>query len=246
MGDFLEIEFTGTVKTWATRKYRDESSPGLQPVILGVDPDPKIEVGNAKRARHRVQDVTGAIVVHAPEDDIALGQNAKAAWGGDSLLYPVDSDVRGYPLQHSFGYDALRHSCMDHHVQRGFVLEDGLNFRFLPGLITLEGRITCKGGIEVTVLKEITILEGEGPRALVRTSKYSYHANLRGGANIFRYDSPGSHRDCHHRHIFDTFGDNAEIDVIRLGSEDEIPTISDVLTKLQVWFEEHEDKLPKP
>lgn len=130
-------------------------------------------------------------------------------------------------------------------VEQGFVLHDGLAFEYISELnvFVLEGEIRCLGGVEVTVKKEIAILDGEGSTSLIQTSKYSYHCHIAGGPNILRYDSPVAHRDFHHKHLFDTFGDNRETEIIRLESEDAVPTLYEVLQELQVWYWENHERI---
>jgi len=132
-------------------------------------------------------------------------------------------------------------------MEQGFVLEDGLTFEYLSELnvFVLTGEIRCLGGIEVTVKKEIAVLAGEGPTALVQTTKYSYHCHIGGGPNILRYDSPVAHRDFHHKHLFDTFGDNSETEILHLDTEESVPTLHEVLQELQAWYWENHEKIAR-
>ena len=72
--------------------------------------------------------------------------------------------------------------------------------------------------------------------AWVQTRSFRYHAWVRGSHNILRYESAHEHhRERAHKHVYDTFGYGGETDVIELPTEDEIPTLGDVLSELRGW-----------
>lgn len=140
-------------------------------------------------------------------------------------------------------YIEVHSSCMASLVNQGFVLQDDCSFEFFQGLIVLEGRIHCLGQIEVTVKKLIDVLSGSGHARIVQTRQFSYHANFANGPNILRYDSPVPHRNYFHKHRFDTFGTRREIEVVQIDSEEDVPTLGEVLTELQEWYWGNEDRI---
>jgi hypothetical protein len=128
-------------------------------------------------------------------------------------------------------------------TDEGFVAEDQCEFAFLPGRLLLVGRILRLDGIVLEVEKEIAILAGEGMTARVQTATFRYHAWIRGEHNILRYESPHGHRPAAHKHVYNTFGDGLEAEVLDLNREDDIPTLGDVLRELQSWHEENASRI---
>lgn len=124
-------------------------------------------------------------------------------------------------------------------LAEGFVVQDDCRLTFLPSLVILEGVIICLGGITLEVRKEIQILDGRGMAAWVRTRRFRYHAWIRGGHNILRYESAHEHREHAHKHVYDSFGYGAEIAVIELPAEEEVPTLAEVIRELQSWHQEN-------
>jgi hypothetical protein len=139
-------------------------------------------------------------------------------------------------------YLQVHESYMATFREEGFVVHDGCDFTFLGEVILLEGTISCLDGITIEVRKEIGVLSGRGGAARVQTRSFCYHAGLRGGEGILRYDSPHGHRPYHHKHIYGTFGDGREIAIEEL-RDDEIPTLGDVIRELQAWHQEHAVRL---
>lgn len=134
-------------------------------------------------------------------------------------------------------YLQVHGAAMARFVDEGFVVEDRCQFEFLPGRILLSGAILCLDGIVLVVEKEITVLAGEGMTSRVQTSRFRYHAWIRGEHNILRYESAHEHRPVSHKHVYNTFGDGLESEVIDLTREDDVPTLGDVLRELQGWHE---------
>ena len=130
----------------------------------------------------------------------------------------------------------------------GFVGEDTLvveAYPTSPPVWSLLGEISCKGEIILSVTK---ILErvSDDPDPLIQTIRYSYHAFVRGGGNILRYDNNHSrqdHIDDHHKHVIDT--KTGEETVEWIGAE-RWPTLGEVLRELMDWHGRNYTMLPNP
>jgi hypothetical protein len=123
-------------------------------------------------------------------------------------------------------------------LEREDVVRDGsLGFDQFGGTLRLVGEVCLKARIVVTVEKLLDILDdNDDPR--VRTAVYSYHAHVRNGPAILRYDNqhiwPG-HQDAHHKHTYN-FPDDDEIGGgPSWVGEDGWPTLSDVIRELEEW-----------
>ena len=136
-------------------------------------------------------------------------------------------------------YIAVHESWMETLLAEGFVVEDKCAFTFLPSIILLEGTIVCIGGVTIEVKKEIAVIRGRGLNAQVQARMFRYHAWVRGVRNILRYESTHEHRPHPHMHVYNTFGDGREAEVVDLLEEDDIPTLGEVLRELQAWHHEH-------
>ncbi len=123
----------------------------------------------------------------------------------------------------------------------GFLIEDGLvqgwqNREF----VILEGRLRCKHGLFVDVLKYLEVRRSP-TRISVRTDRYRYHAGIEGPAArpIFRYDNSDTksgHPDAHHKHRFDPTTWQ-EIEPPLWIGEENWPHLSDVIVELRDWWE---------
>ena len=142
-------------------------------------------------------------------------------------------------------YLQVHRASMTRFADEGLVVEDQCELTFLPGSILLAGRVLCLDGIVLEVEKEIAILAGEGMNARVQTATFRYHAWIRGEHNILRYESPHEHRPAAHKHVYNTFGDGLEAEVLDLNREDDIPTLGDVLRELQLWHEENASRIAR-
>lgn len=140
-------------------------------------------------------------------------------------------------------YLAVHDKWMAGFLDDGFVVEDRCDFTFLPSIILLQGTIVCLDALTVEVVKEIVVLSGSRMNARVQTRSFRYHAWVRGAHNILRYESAHEHRPHAHKHEYSTFGDGRELRVVDLASEDEIPTLGEVIRELQVWHHEHAARL---
>ena len=129
-------------------------------------------------------------------------------------------------------------------LHEGFVMEDRCTFTFLPSTILLTGTILCLNSVTIEVEKELAVLGGTGMNARVRTRRFRYHAWVRGTYNILRYESAHeNHRPLPHKHVYNTFGDGREAEVIDLAAENDIPTLGEVIRELQTWHSEHAARL---
>ena len=141
-------------------------------------------------------------------------------------------------------YLEVHESCMADLLAEGFVIQDDCRFTFLPRAIILEGTVICLDGVTLEVHKEIEILRGKGPAAIVRTRRFRYHAWVRGVHNIFRYDSPHRHRPYPHKHVYDTFGYGGETDIVEIQDPEQVPTMAEVIWELKAWHESSVERLP--
>ena len=133
---------------------------------------------------------------------------------------------------------------MEQWLHNGFVLADNLVFIAIGNLIYLNGTIDCLGGIRLQVEKEIAILEESGSEALVQTASYSYHAYLPSVGNILRYDSPhATHNQEHHVHRYDVLHGDKKGELTFLLSEDERPTLGEVIKEEEQWYYDNYDAL---
>lgn len=140
-------------------------------------------------------------------------------------------------------YIAVHESYMQSFFAQGFVQQDSCDFLVLSGLVTLTGRVHCLGGIELCVLKQIDVLQGQGAMPVVQRSTYNYHAQFLNGPYIFRYDSPVDHRPFHHKHVFDPLSSRKELRIDRIDDIGQTPTMGDVLTELQRWYWENASQI---
>lgn len=135
---------------------------------------------------------------------------------------------------------------MQRFLREEFILSEDLIFSASgDGYLSISGTIKCKGGIEVLVAKILKILSGSGHRSLVQTIEYSYNAYVAGQGNILRYNSPhDDHNQFHHVHRFDFFGGGDET-VEEIKTEEDRPTLSDVLEELRNWYWQNVAKFPE-
>lgn len=139
-----------------------------------------------------------------------------------------------------------------------FVGADNLRLVAQPALLLMIGDIGCLGNILVTVEKYLAIVTDETTPAgvldgdhdaLVHTITYAYHAGIRGGGMILRYDNnhpwPG-HPDEHHVHRGnwrDADDDSGKIEWV---GEQHWPTLGEVVQEVMDWYEANRDELPNP
>jgi hypothetical protein len=128
-------------------------------------------------------------------------------------------------------------------VAEGFVVDDGCDFTFLPRSVFLDGTIRCLGEIQIEVEKDIAMLSGVGLKALVQTRSFRYHAWIKNGNNILRYESACDHRALPHKHNFDTFGSGLETSVTEIETSVGVPTLGAVIRELQRWHDSHRQRL---
>lgn len=128
-------------------------------------------------------------------------------------------------------------------LDEGFVIEDECAFTFLREAVVLEGRIICLDSISLDVRKEIAILSGSGMNARVQTRMFRYQAWVRGAHNVLRYDSAHPHRPYAHKHVYNTFGDGREVEIVELRTDEDVPTLGEVIRELHDWHSANASRL---
>lgn len=140
-------------------------------------------------------------------------------------------------------YLSIHETIMRRFVDHGFVESDGVEVSPVPGGIRIEGELACLGGIVIEVRKELAFLDDD-PDPLVRNAYYSYNVGVKGLGPIFRYDSPHlTHRPEHHVHRYDPFDQDAPQRVDALESDEECPTLAEVVEEAQAWYYENMERL---
>lgn len=142
-------------------------------------------------------------------------------------------------------YITVHEGAMADLVDEGFVIEDRTEFTFLSKAILLRGPVICLDWITLDVDKEISVLDGRGNTARVQTTRFRYQAWVRGVHNILRYESPHEHRPRPHKHVYNTFGDGRELEVLDLEGEDDVPTLGEVVRELQAWHAENAARIAR-
>ncbi len=140
-------------------------------------------------------------------------------------------------------YQKVHEKRIRHLIDGGFLVKDAITWDATgDGYIVGEGDLICIAGIRVQVIKRLKILSGEGANATVKTVSYGYNAVLSGIGNILRYDNPHgpTHRPYDHVHRFDILGDGSE-EVIDIYSEEQIPTLAQVVEELADWYYANKD-----
>jgi hypothetical protein len=124
-----------------------------------------------------------------------------------------------------------------------FVLEENLEFEAQgDGTFTLKGTVQCVNGIYIEVEKTLVILGGSGMSAKVQTTAYKYNAAIGKLGNILRYDSPHpTHNREHHKHTYDVLAGDTEGEVTFLYTEEERPTLGEMIEEVRHWFYDHHD-----
>lgn len=121
----------------------------------------------------------------------------------------------------------------------GFVLSDDLDVIAVEGHLTLQGRIYCKGGIQIDVNKRLR-LDTEDGHDTVQTVAYGYNVSLQNLGNIFRYDSPHpTHNREHHVHRYDVLSGDTNGTVEIDYREDGWPTLRQVVDEAAEWYYAH-------
>ena len=142
-------------------------------------------------------------------------------------------------------YLTVHDAAMTAFLDEGFVIEDRSAFTVLPPIVRLQGTILCLDGITIDVDKEIAILDGRGMTARVQTTRFRYQAWVRGVHNVLRYESAHEHRPHVHKHVYNTFGDGRELEVLELEDEEDIPTLGEVIRELQLWHAENAARISR-
>ncbi len=158
----------------------------------------------------------------------------------------------GIPAKHSPARFSTYFAAHENHLaqlcQAGFVDSDTLvveAYATLPTVWSIIGEISCRGEIILSVNKLLECVSDD-PDPLIQTVRYSYHASVRGGGNILRYDNHHSrpeHLDDHHKHVFDVTTGAETIEWI---GADRWPTLGEVLRELFAWHSDNYESLANP
>jgi hypothetical protein len=130
------------------------------------------------------------------------------------------------------------------------VFSDDLAFESVEGGVLLEGRIHCAGGILIDVTKALAIRGGEGESAIVQTATYTYHAQVEGLGNLFRYCSPHDteaqpdHNPFHHKHTYDLLAGDVVGNLTEVDAE-ERPTLAEVIREACAWYYENAEEVER-
>ena len=139
-----------------------------------------------------------------------------------------------------------------------FVGADNLRLIAQPNLLLMIGDIGCLGNILITVEKYLEIVSDDGSPSdvldgdhdiMVQTISYAYHAYLRGGGMVLRYDNNHpwrGHADHHHVHRGnwrDAENDSGRVEWV---GADRWPTLGAVVTEVMDWYYVNRDDLPDP
>lgn len=131
-----------------------------------------------------------------------------------------------------------------------FVVEHNLEYRFLPGVIEIEGEILCKGPIVIRVRKVLRVLDGQSGDndATVQTHRYEYNGYVQGHGTFLRHDNchpHRGHRDHHHKHVEDWRSAREMNEPIWVGRKD-WPTLGAFIEEVERWYWDNYDQLPTP
>lgn len=148
-------------------------------------------------------------------------------------------------------YAETHRTVLDQYVRDGFVHPSETLPIDLDPPPTMEGKLECVGKIVIEVNKGFELRSGPGGELDIRTVRYRYHVRVAGVGNVFRYCSAhdeldpgvvpeeGNHHPYHHKHTFDFFAGDARGKITLLLSEDEWPTLGEVIDEARAWYYDH-------
>lgn len=166
------------------------------------------------------------------------------------MFSSASKNLRHQPISY-YEYKKIHNSYIDQLKKEQFIDNDTLVFdetKKERSVILLCGKLSCLGGIIITVNK---VLKVEKPgyfkkleKCLVHTISYSDNVSITQHGNIFRYeeqhrDHRENHPDKHHKHKFDVNTTN-EIEVEWIGDQN-WPTLGDVIQEAQNWYYDNRD-----
>lgn len=93
----------------------------------------------------------------------------------------------------------------------------------------LNGIIYCQNNVILEIRKTFQTRLLSNGQLMVRCSLYCYHANIKGGRRLVRYDNQDRITD-YHKHIFDQYGN--EIDRISM-TRHQFPLLHEVIDELE-------------
>ena len=104
------------------------------------------------------------------------------------------------------------------------------------GDIAVAGEIRCLGDMTISVDKTLTVLDGQGPGAMVYTTEFHYHVQAVGRGPVLRYDSPHPHRPYNHVHRFDFLATWDQVQIVPIYEINDVPTLGDVLEEVRELY----------
>jgi hypothetical protein len=117
----------------------------------------------------------------------------------------------------------------------GFITSHTVDFGAAThGYISIVGEIQCLGGMTISVGKTLTVLDDQGPGAMVYTTNYHYHVQADGRGPPLRYESPhADHHVYNQVHHFDFLGKWNELQVVPIYEINDVPTLSEVIEEVR-------------
>ncbi len=101
------------------------------------------------------------------------------------------------------------------------------------GVLEIKGDIYCRYNVVLSVDKKLAVREVGNNLLQVRGYDYCYHAYLKAGRQLLRYDNTHD-LDDYHKHVFDGTGKQIECKSLTRG---QFPVLSEVLDELSAMFQ---------
>lgn len=169
--------------------------------------------------------------------------------GPNSSPAPVPPPA--FPLEQAWGtrhgpttlasYTLAHQGGMGRFEAEGFIRSHTVGFGAATnGYIAIAGAIRCLGGMTISVDKTLTVLDGQGPGAMVYTTEFHYHVQADGRGPVVRYDSPHPHRPYNHVHRFDFLETWDAFPIVPIHEIDDVPTLSDVIEEVRDLYWDNE------
>lgn len=151
-------------------------------------------------------------------------------------------------------YDNRAKTRLENFRRRGVVSKSEFTVEDVGPLIRYDWIVECEGAL---LLEATDDLEPLGLDRVVR-STYSYHATIKGGPNVVRYDGPDEgesslsasslfasrgedHHSYHHVHNFHPFEEGNES--LKRIDREETPTLPEFVEMMIGWYQENNAKV---